>query len=149
VLCDFGLGKRTDGDLSDSGRQYGPLYATAPEVRLGEVYNEEADIYSFGILVWELTQMYLRVHGEVSMPATVVEMILGCLHDKIEERMSLDDAGGCLEEFLFDYGVEARVDNVEWIQENEAWERFSKVVAGNSALFQAASSNSKMITFSW
>jgi len=51
-VADFGLSKiKISSALS--GRAGSPLYM-APEMLLGQDYNEKADVYSFGIILWEL-----------------------------------------------------------------------------------------------
>eukprot|EP00005_Dracoamoeba_jomungandri_P004604 CAMPEP_0174258702 /NCGR_PEP_ID=MMETSP0439-20130205/7658_1 /TAXON_ID=0 /ORGANISM="Stereomyxa ramosa, Strain Chinc5" /LENGTH=506 /DNA_ID=CAMNT_0015342317 /DNA_START=155 /DNA_END=1675 /DNA_ORIENTATION=+ len=56
-LCDFGLSqiKPTGQNLSDGveGAKGTPLWM-APEVMSGEEFNEKADVYSFGIVLWEI-----------------------------------------------------------------------------------------------
>ena len=65
VICDFGLGRRTD-DICQvvPGRQGGPSFATALEIKRGESHDYAADTYSFSILVWDLTLLYMRRHGK-------------------------------------------------------------------------------------
>lgn len=50
-LADFGwtrlMGKRMT-------RQIGTFQWMAPEVIIGENYSEKADVYSFGIILWEI-----------------------------------------------------------------------------------------------
>jgi hypothetical protein len=148
VVCDFGLGRRTD-DINriTPGRPYGPLYATAPEVRRGEAYGPDADTYALGMLVWDMTQLYMRLTNKTSMPATVLEMILGCIHQQKEDRMSLSDAQGCLEEFLFDH--ESGESLVSWVDEETAWAEFTNVLGADSESVRVAASNSGFTTFSW
>jgi len=56
-VCDFGLSqiKRRDDFLKDGsdGAKGTPLWM-APEVLMGQQFNEKADVYSFGIVLWEL-----------------------------------------------------------------------------------------------
>jgi hypothetical protein len=55
-VCDFGLSQLFEKGqkLLDEKRPKGtPLYM-APEVWLGKEFNEKADVYSFGIVLWEL-----------------------------------------------------------------------------------------------
>eukprot|EP01097_Dermamoeba_algensis_P001375 TRINITY_DN1518_c0_g2_i1.p1 TRINITY_DN1518_c0_g2~~TRINITY_DN1518_c0_g2_i1.p1 ORF type:complete len:555 (+),score=119.45 TRINITY_DN1518_c0_g2_i1:113-1777(+) len=57
-VCDFGLSqiKRRDDFLKDGqdGAKGTPLWM-APEVLMGQQFNEKCDVYSFGIVLWELT----------------------------------------------------------------------------------------------
>jgi len=55
-VCDFGLADRTEGMKfiwDEKGRKGSPLYM-APEVLLKKGLNTKVDIYSFGIILWEL-----------------------------------------------------------------------------------------------
>jgi len=52
-LSDFGLA-RLLSDVSDLTSQTGTYRWMAPEVIRNAQYNEKADIYSFGVLLWEL-----------------------------------------------------------------------------------------------
>lgn len=55
-VCDFGLSdlfERGKKLYDDEGAKGTPLYM-APEVMLGEEFNEKADVYSFGIVLWEI-----------------------------------------------------------------------------------------------
>jgi len=56
-LCDFGLSqiKQRGENLRDGveGAKGTPLWM-APEVMAGEIFNEKADVYSFGIVLWEI-----------------------------------------------------------------------------------------------
>eukprot|EP01132_Coremiostelium_polycephalum_P001514 gene1514-1906_t len=51
-VADFGLSKIKKGS-STTGQAGSPLYM-APEMLLNKEYDEKCDVYSFGILVWEL-----------------------------------------------------------------------------------------------
>jgi len=54
-VCDFGFSQlfQTGKKLVDEeGAKGTPLYM-APEVMLGDEFNEKADVYSFGIVLWE------------------------------------------------------------------------------------------------
>ncbi|KAL6062209.1 Dual specificity protein kinase [Balamuthia mandrillaris] len=57
-VCDFGLSaikpkKITKLRDNEEGAKGTPLYM-APEVMLGQEFNEKADVYSFGIVLWEI-----------------------------------------------------------------------------------------------
>ena len=55
-VCDFGLSQLFDkGDMLRDGDQvFGSPLWMAPEVMVREEFNEKADVYSFGIVLWEL-----------------------------------------------------------------------------------------------
>ncbi|KAL6975927.1 mitogen-activated protein kinase kinase kinase [Sarracenia purpurea var. burkii] len=53
-ICDFGLSRiMTDAPLSDSSLAGTPEYM-APELIRNEPYTEKCDIFSFGVIIWEL-----------------------------------------------------------------------------------------------
>ncbi|KAK4530831.1 hypothetical protein CCYA_CCYA05G1688 [Cyanidiococcus yangmingshanensis] len=62
AICDFGLSalrKAGPGDSESFGRArdadaMGTPYTLAPEVMAGESYTDKADVYSYGIVLWEL-----------------------------------------------------------------------------------------------
>jgi len=51
-ITDLGLSR--PADESDRGKVYGVLPYVAPEVLRGELYTQASDIYSFGIVAYEL-----------------------------------------------------------------------------------------------
>ncbi|GBG24021.1 Protein kinase, putative [Hondaea fermentalgiana] len=52
-ICDFGLSKHMN--VKEEGlTACGTPYWTAPEVILGEEYNNKADVFSYAIILWEL-----------------------------------------------------------------------------------------------
>eukprot|EP01103_Thecamoeba_quadrilineata_P014646 TRINITY_DN4406_c0_g1_i2.p1 TRINITY_DN4406_c0_g1~~TRINITY_DN4406_c0_g1_i2.p1 ORF type:complete len:519 (+),score=114.87 TRINITY_DN4406_c0_g1_i2:60-1616(+) len=54
-VCDFGFSQlyiRGKNLVDEEGAKGTPLYM-APEVMLGDEFNEKADVYSFGIVLWE------------------------------------------------------------------------------------------------
>jgi serine/threonine protein kinase len=53
-ISDFGLSKPVH-ELPKSKDIYGVLPCIAPEVLRGKPYTKAADIYSFGIIMWEMT----------------------------------------------------------------------------------------------
>lgn len=53
-ICDFGLSKfMTDSPITDSSAAGTPEWM-APEVIRSEPFTEKCDIYSLGIIIWEL-----------------------------------------------------------------------------------------------
>lgn len=51
-ICDFGMARMKTGDLMTMG--IGTAQWMAPEVISGQEYNEKADVYSYGIILWEM-----------------------------------------------------------------------------------------------
>ncbi|RGB29549.1 kinase-like domain-containing protein [Rhizophagus diaphanus] len=53
-VSDFGL-SRADQDFVPDGGIYGVVPYMAPEILSGKPYRQAADVYSFGIIMWEIT----------------------------------------------------------------------------------------------
>jgi len=53
-LCDFGLSRYQEKFESDNQGKIGTPHWMAPEILRGEMYTEKADVYSFGVILWEM-----------------------------------------------------------------------------------------------
>jgi serine/threonine protein kinase len=53
-ITDFGLSKLVDMTMTHVTGVTGSVALTAPEVLQEEVYRDTADVYSFGVILWEL-----------------------------------------------------------------------------------------------
>ena len=53
IICDFGSSKHLDLQQSMTGQAGTPHYM-APEFLQNEKYNDKVDVYSYGILLWEM-----------------------------------------------------------------------------------------------
>jgi len=53
VISDFGMSRPANESLTDK-TVYGVLPFVAPEILLGKKYTKEADIYGFGMIMWEI-----------------------------------------------------------------------------------------------
>lgn len=53
-VCDFGLSDLAERNIQDLSGAKGTLLYMAPEVMMGAPFNEKADVYSFGIVLWEV-----------------------------------------------------------------------------------------------
>ncbi|RGB35190.1 kinase-like domain-containing protein, partial [Rhizophagus diaphanus] len=53
-ICDFGLSRPVNQTIN-SNEIYGVIPYMAPEVLRGKPYTKAADVYSFGIIMWEFT----------------------------------------------------------------------------------------------
>lgn len=111
-IADYGVSRvLRDRFVSTFPTAAGTLCWAAPEVLLGRPVNEKADIYSFGVVLWELSAREpprgrcprpLSVPEEA--PAVVVDMIAKCMAEEPDERptaaelvkffKSMDDDGG-------------------------------------------------------
>eukprot|EP01116_Phalansterium_solitarium_P020063 TRINITY_DN5810_c0_g2_i1.p1 TRINITY_DN5810_c0_g2~~TRINITY_DN5810_c0_g2_i1.p1 ORF type:complete len:536 (+),score=149.07 TRINITY_DN5810_c0_g2_i1:84-1691(+) len=54
-VCDFGLSDMMDGKyLRDTGRRKGSALYSAPEILQSQRFTEKCDVYSFGLVLWEV-----------------------------------------------------------------------------------------------
>jgi serine/threonine protein kinase len=53
-VCDFGLSRVRRSTWLSSKSQAGTPEWTAPEVLRSQSYNEKSDVYSYGVILWEL-----------------------------------------------------------------------------------------------
>ena len=53
-VCDFGLARFQDRFVKDNKGKIGTPHWMAPEILRGESYTEAADVYSFGVILWEV-----------------------------------------------------------------------------------------------
>ena len=76
-ICDFGLSRETEEDLYNvkSGGKI-PVRWTAPEAIAYRRFNEASDVWSFGVLVWEVTSF-----GRVPYSGIDIIDLLGKVQD--------------------------------------------------------------------
>jgi tRNA A-37 threonylcarbamoyl transferase component Bud32 len=70
-ICDFGLARYKEKFKRDNHGKVGTPHWMAPEILRGEQYTEAADVYSFGVILWEL------VTGEIPHRGRSVPQIVG------------------------------------------------------------------------
>jgi len=67
IICDFGLSRLetmpTQREASEQASLVGTVATMAPEVISGDRYTAAADVYSFGIVIWELFSGLLPFSG--------------------------------------------------------------------------------------
>ncbi|MCA9670758.1 MAG: protein kinase [Myxococcales bacterium] len=114
-ILDFGLAKLTEVDGSESismssGKEYGTPQYMSPEQCQGESVDARADIYSFGVLAYEVLTARLpftgpmakvlwmhineprpRVSERVDVPAPVDDLIVRCMQQAPGERFADGD----------------------------------------------------------
>jgi serine/threonine protein kinase len=73
-VSDFGLAKLVDSSSVSQMTSCGTPAWTAPEVLRNEKYDEKCDVYSFGIVLWELVTREDPHHG---MPPFQVVFAVG------------------------------------------------------------------------
>ena len=81
-LMDFGIAKTQDGSLTKTGFTLGTPHYMAPELLMGQAASVRSDIYSFGILLFEL------LTGQKPIQADTVERIFyALLHEPLPVRL--------------------------------------------------------------
>ena len=83
-VCDFGLSKVRHASLMSSRSQVGTPGWTAPEVLRSQGYNESSDIYSMGVILWELAtrqEPWASLHPMqvLSRPACSGALVPACM----------------------------------------------------------------------
>lgn len=137
VICDFGLSRIQD--LSASGvlssrvtSVVGTPYTMAPEVMEGMPYTRSSDVYSFGIVAWEMWTgripyeglrpiqlMFKATEGErpsidrESFPPLLAELLCLCWAHEPNARPDFDHILGCLENPVLAEQVQALQDVVD------------------------------------
>ena len=53
-ICDFGLSMAKNNIRKRNRNAFGEVNWTAPEVLRGAKYSEKSDIFSFGVIMWEI-----------------------------------------------------------------------------------------------
>jgi serine/threonine protein kinase len=124
-LIDFGLARTVENatisnDVYEMSGETGSLRYMAPEVADCQPYNQKADVYSFGIILWELVankkpydgmnrdEFYSRVvHGgerppinNKKWPEDLIELMKSCWDTEIVKRPDFSDIVDVLDGML-------------------------------------------------
>ena len=62
-LCDFGLSRYQQKFDADNHGKIGTPHWMAPEILRGEKYTSAADVYSFGVILWEMMTLDIPYKG--------------------------------------------------------------------------------------
>ena len=62
-LCDFGLSRYQEKFDADNHGKIGTPHWMAPEILRGEKYTSAADVYSFGVILWEMLTLDIPFKG--------------------------------------------------------------------------------------
>jgi len=108
-LMDFGIAKAQNFNLTREGFAIGTPYYMAPEQVMGKPVTPAADVYAFGIVLYEMltglkpvtgetveSLFYLILHQQLNMeplqasgaPAELISLVQRCAAKKVEERPS-------------------------------------------------------------
>ena len=140
-LFDFGLARelppRRQDDLYDTtlynlSVQTGSLRYMAPEVAIGKPYNLKADVYSFGILLWQILSLEtpfsgynVRMHKNMVVgagarpkikqkwPSDVAFVMRNCWSANIKNRLNFDETQNILKDVIYK-NTGAGSDELEW-----------------------------------
>ena len=94
-LCDFGLARtKKEFYLSLGCGGVGTPEWTAPEVLKGEAFNEQADVYSFGVIMWEMCTRKKPWQGLMQVQVVVAVGMKGERLPKVTDRQVLEAGGG-------------------------------------------------------
>ncbi|RHZ88632.1 hypothetical protein Glove_21g94 [Diversispora epigaea] len=123
-ISDFGLSKIVGQSLENSNKKniFGVLPYIAPEVLCGEEYTKAADVYSFGIIAYELITGFapyydvphdrdlalqicngLRPKIPFHTPKLIARMIMRCLDARITYRPTFRELWEELNKYYYDY----------------------------------------------
>eukprot|EP00891_Asterochloris_glomerata_P007989 jgi/Astpho2/7989/Aster-x1474 len=97
-LADVGLSRVVTSTLTSSSSSRHPMGTfayTAPEVLLGERCTPAADLWSFGVVLWEVVTKEVPLRGQLrrpdtpqECPAEIADLIDACLERPISQRPS-------------------------------------------------------------
>ncbi|EFN54023.1 hypothetical protein CHLNCDRAFT_136066 [Chlorella variabilis] len=94
-ISDVGMAKIMAREYSGVTGNVGTLAWAAPEMLLGARCTEKADIYSYGVVLWEICTCMTPIRGQLrdvgvpqECPAEVRELILDCLATNPRKRPS-------------------------------------------------------------
>ncbi|RIA90641.1 kinase-like domain-containing protein [Glomus cerebriforme] len=74
-ISDFGLSKPSNKPCNNSNEIYEVIPYIAPEVLRGKPYTKASDIYSFGIVMWEITSDQKIVKVQKIFEDKIIQMI--------------------------------------------------------------------------
>ncbi|KAJ1615987.1 kinase-like domain-containing protein [Pavlovales sp. CCMP2436] len=105
-VADLGLARTKSQVLMPPQHAYTPAYAT-PEVHNSQHASEKVDIYSFGVLVWELLTQQMPVRGELRLPPSVQpaalrRLVQKCIEQNAHLRSSAAELVICLRALIED-----------------------------------------------
>ena len=126
-ICDFGLSKTISTSIKHTTYLGTKLYM-APEVdRKNAIYNEKADVYSFGLIMYSLlydqeldpnfTSKNLNFEGRI-ISKSFEELIITCCNNNPEERSTF--------EMISEQLIKETMEMKEYIEEGEGKEKINE-----------------------
>ncbi|EXX69728.1 Cmk2p [Rhizophagus irregularis DAOM 197198w] len=110
ITGDFGISKSAIGSSDNGNEVYGIIPYVAPEVLQGQKYTKASDIYSFGMIMWELmtgrrpfwdkshdTELIIEICDSIRPPIVTnapegyIELMQKCWHSDPNERPNAND----------------------------------------------------------
>mmetsp|Transcript_26698 Transcript_26698/g.39480 ORF Transcript_26698/g.39480 Transcript_26698/m.39480 type:complete len:459 (-) Transcript_26698:111-1487(-) len=156
-LFDFGLtrelpeSKLEDGTYQMTGDTGSPRYM-APEVALGRTYNETSDVYSFGILLWQICSLEVpfsnltpdnfrmnvikngvRPKVDSNWSPGMQDMLRCCWGEDIAERPTMNEIMETLQIEITDHDIASIDESVVSSKSNKSARSLSNLL-GNKAI---------------
>src|SRR6266536_2038433 len=110
VIGDLGLSKSATDSADDNNEKYGIIPYMAPEIFQGQKYTKASDIYSFGMIMWELmtarrpfwdrdhdTDLIIEICDGLRPPIVTnapegyIELMQKCWHNDPNKRQTAND----------------------------------------------------------
>ncbi len=144
-VCDFGLSDLAEKNIQDLSGAKGTLLYMAPEVMMGAPFNEKADVYSFGIVMWEILTFtepfphHTNVPGFVKAvahegerpvippgtPLSLVSLMQDCWKAQYDQRPTFIEICDRLDVVIVDAAIRDPQGNAFWKRAFQKQERVS------------------------
>lgn len=150
MLCDFGLGKRTDDKSITSDQVYGPPFATAPEVLQENQYDISADVYAYGILLWDVIRFWMMRTKRTVIPTDLLKITEHCLSSDKIHRPNMFNVCSRMEDLA--WRLHEHPEAADTISLEEGEKIISEIIGAQRGLkvrSVSRSQSSDFITFSW
>jgi len=138
-ISDFGLSRIRQTDMTDKMSSVGTFEYMPPEIIRNEPYNEKVDVYSFGVLVWEMLTRKVPYSGlpplsvafgvgsgtlKLPMPSkcpvSISAVLSRCLDHDHRKRISFKELVSALD--LLKSSEFIQVPQIEFVQLQKDWQ---------------------------
>ena len=75
IICDFGSSRKAEGQKTMTMNSCGTSNYMAPEFLVGRSYNTEIDVYSYGMMLWEMLTKQVPFSG-MEYPQVIFTVVL-------------------------------------------------------------------------